>query len=227
MYRPYEPTLEDTLLRLVSRQKNQRKMSRVPWLDLHHAEVVGTCLTYEVILRDGDYRRAVQTVFKHIPEGPPTMPVKVGAMKPYKTLTEELEAFRYALSVTWGDLIPFIVQFQAFKLVQNGRLQPNAVQQLLPFLSKLIKEGTSAIRCADALRQLYRDLPERGPLTRCEEFSTKTLVTKLESLVSNPLEEGSTYYAVKKNEHLALIHHVRVTPAGVYLEGPEPEVCQI
>ena len=57
-----------------------------------------------------------------------------------------------------------------------------------------------------------------------KELTIKYLEDQLTQYVCESRFEGSIFDAVQRNKHLMLIHRVRVTPASIYLEGPEPEV---
>jgi hypothetical protein len=149
------------------------------------------------------------------------MRISVKSVKAKTPFDVAVQALNLCLS---RSQLPFPVKFQAMKLALNGHLSPPAVINLADILVNAITKGHSTVHCAEALRQFDRDLPWPGPQTPTKDLDPEVMRGLLQKLISNDLENRSIYRAVRSNNTLALIHHVRVTPAGLYLEGPEPEV---
>jgi hypothetical protein len=201
--------------------KSQRKKARIPCLDTAHSKIVGSCFTYELIFDAQESLPAIRSLVEHIPDGPTSMRISVQtviAKTPFDGALQELNLW---LSQTQ---LPFPVRFQAMKLVLNGHLPPKSVTSLVHILVDALTKGRSALHCAEALRQFDRDLPWPGPQTPYKEMAPKAMEDLLKQLIDGGQAENSTSRAVRRNDTLALIHHAVITPTGLYLEGPEPEV---
>jgi hypothetical protein len=155
---------------------------------------------------------------------PPTTRFGFQTVKPLLPLRTELIALIEGLNQIFPDKLSFEMRFQALKLVLNGKLPPASVFSLLPTLSKLVSQGIPTRSCAEALRHLYKTLPSFGPDNLAENFTRDEMSRKIISFTSEHVDGYSPYQTAKKYDHLALIHRIRVTPTGIYLEGPELEV---
>ena len=223
IYRSDDPSPLSTPISIGRREKPRKKI-RLPCLDDQHGEVAASCFSYEIVLSSGQAVDRIRRILQDDPGMPSTMHISVQTIKSTIPFNEELSGLTAALSHEWGGALPFLVRFQALKLALNGKLLPAVVFKLLPVLRDLNMREKSVVSCAEALRKLYNELPSPGPHSKAEEFAEITLKRRLKDLSSSYREEGSVYKTVKQHSHLALIHHVRVTPTGVYLEGPEQEV---
>jgi len=156
--------------------------------------------------------------------------VHVRHVKPLKTFADEMEDLRTTLATTWrwkdrpASPLPFSICFQVLKLAMNGTLPPALVSALARSLPALISGGIAVAACADAVRQLNKNLEKIIPLSSAEDYSLEKLVATLKTYMESSSEGRSMYQMVKDHAHLQLVHHVRVTPSGIYLEGPSPEV---
>jgi hypothetical protein len=117
----------------------------------------------------------------------------------------------------------YIVAFQILKLAMNGRILPWTVEGLLPQIAKCNKHY-GAEKTAIGLRELYRLAPIPGPQASFDEVSVQQLSDTLTQLVYGARVELGPYDCARKNEKLQVVHRLRVTPMGLYLEGPEAEV---
>jgi hypothetical protein len=135
-----------------------------------------------------------------------------------------METLRNKLSerLIRGDF-DFSVAFQALKLATNGKLLPWTVAGLLSIISRLYLTYGSE-KTAIGLRELYTSTPKMGPETSFSEFTSENLSQRLSSLVAGAIIETSPYYQARKNPQLEVVHRARVTPTGIYFEGPEAEV---
>lgn len=218
MYRPNEPTSFD----LMNGQRgNRRKKVRIACLDAQHSQFAGSCLTYELVLPVQQDLRPIQNVVEHIPDGPRTVRLRISSMRPQVPFNFELKELNFRLS---QSTLPLAVRFQCLKLATNSRLRPRDVFPLITLLVQAIKNGKGHELCSEAVRQLYRDLPMASPHIQYRDLAPTTIKAQLLEILDSPLDQSSAFHAVAKNDTLALIHHVRITPGGLYLEGPEPEV---
>jgi hypothetical protein len=223
-YRQEDTSPTATPLRNGLRRQQRRRKVRIPKLDDKHGAAAACCFSYEIILSDNRALETIQRLLRDGSEFPPSMHLTIHTIKPKKSFEQQLTSLTDALSDDCQGKMPFQMRFQVLKLALNGRLPPCTVMPLIPILSALIQAGTSYLACAHALQQLYNQLPSMGPSSRAEEFEKEALEEKLKLFSSSYVDEGTVYRPVEKHRHLRLIHHVRVTPTGVYLEGPEQEV---
>jgi hypothetical protein len=220
-YRQEERSSASTLLSNLDRREQRRKKIRIPSLDEKHKETVACCFSYEIILSNNRALHNIRRLLKEGAEKPSTMHLNLRTVKPSQCFGQQLAALEDALSADCKGKMPFIVRFQIQKLALNGKLPPATVLSLIPIVSSLMLTGTSPTACAHALKQLYHKLAPLGPGSRAEEFGKAALNQRLNILSSSYLDEESVYRSAKKHRNLALVHHIRVTPAGIYLEGPE------
>lgn len=201
-----------------------RKKSRMPCLDTTHSKVIGSCFTWEFVFGPGQSLHPIRGLVEHIPDGPTSMRISVKSSHAAKPLNETMRSLNLHLAALQ---LPFSIKFQAMKLGLNGHLPPNIVEHLLPILLKALESGKSEYHCAEALRKFDRDLPWPGPQTPYKDLDSKAMNKLLQDIVDGDLEDSSTFRAVKRNDTLAMIHHIQITPTGLYLGGPEPEVSQV
>ena len=192
---------------------------RVASLDDAHGTVVATCLCYRFQLRHPMDIRSVQSL-KRFPEIP-------GSIS-YPTSLVMRPSFAGQMSVLYQTLatyqkVPFDLKFQLQMLAQNGSLAPYRVSELLVAIDKMINQENSKA-FADAVYQLYGQLPFPGPNTEASAFSLQTL---LDQVIRNRdrIDKGQSFAENwEEYEHLILVHKANVTPAGIYLGGPKAEV---
>ena len=202
--------------------KNARKKSRIPCLDSTHSKIVGSCFTWEFVFEPRQHLRPIQALVEHIPDGPSSMRISVASRHANKPFDEALKSLNQCLS---HAEIPFCVKFQALKIALNGHVPPDAIEQLVPHLMSAIKAGKTEQHCAEALRKMDRDLPWPGPHTKYKEINTEALKSTWKAILGENLTANSTFLAVRKSDTMAMVHRMVVTPTGLYLEGPDPEVC--
>jgi hypothetical protein len=223
-YNPDSNPLPDFQNLFSNRHVAAPKKVRVPCLNEQHGKVAGICFVYEVIVDDLSTLHKLSELLKGGPEMPSTSRMRIRSVKPSRPFDVQMEDLRATLSDDWQGTLPFSVRFQALRIARDGRLPPDSVKALIPELSKLISQGTSEQTCADAVRHLFDEMSPPHPALPASNYSTKSLIQKIRDSVSASLKDSSIYRTVKEHSHLALIHHVRLTPSGLYLEGPTPEV---
>lgn len=158
---------------------------------------------------------------------PSTLSLCSPTMLPPERLDRSFIRLNYKLETDFrnGNL-PFTVLYQIDRLARNGVLSPLKVLDLLPKISRLYTlHGRDAT--LSALRRFYRDVPPAAPDIESSQLSKQSLETMLKDYVENydkyQCNPENPYQLVKQHTHINLIHKVIVTPAGTYLEGPEPE----
>jgi hypothetical protein len=198
---------------------------RIPSVGKEHAEVVSTCFVYSVTLQTPKDMVKLKRFVETRPEMPGLANIWVPQHIPRSTISHEIRKLHEEVhdSICRNGGVPHSVGFQALRLAMNAKLAPHLVRSLLPLF-----EVTCTIfgseKTAIALRSFYNHVPAPGPHTQHSELERSKLAAGFRINVENVRKDGSVYDIVRSNEHLALVYRVRVTPAGIYLEGPEAEV---
>lgn len=195
---------------------------RVSALGGRHNSVVSSCLCYRFHLEDYSDLQSLQALRRltHIPQS-----IRWNTNKILKfdfpfwmsRLVSVLASEKY-------NKIPFGVKFQFQRLAQNGYLPPKTVLELLSGVVDSSSGRNDAIMVA-SLRKFSNQLEYPGPGLDASELSVHTLITKLaqnQELVERELLFSPGFY--EQYEHIAPVHKAMVTPTGIYLSGPEPEV---
>ena len=216
-----EGLIADMIKLALTKLQPTYKRKRVSAICKAHEIVVSSCLCYRFMLQTNTDIRLIQGLknVRHIPES-----VSWDSFNIVKTnFPQQLTL----LNTTMGrlfDNVSFEVKFQFQRLAQNGILPPARVVEL--FKRTVAKgEELDDSTLIPALRKLANRIPFAGPHTDAEELSTDTLSSLLAQLQESNREEA-LYSAglVEQYDHIALVHKALVTPVGIYLSGPEPEV---
>jgi hypothetical protein len=226
LYEDILPTREDNLIAGlnslgVKRAPPTFKRKRISAICKSHEVVVSSCLCYRFMLQKNADIKLIQGLkrFSHIPESIPWDTFNVIKLNFTQQLT--------LLNVTLGSLfenVSFEVKFQFQRLAQNGILPPSRVVELLKSIAGK-EEDIDDATLIPALRKLALQIPYAGPHTDSSELSVDTLAAKLGEIQESIKSEALSSSGIsEKYEHIALVHKAMVTPAGIYLSGPEPEV---
>ena len=198
------------------------KRKRISAINEAHEKVVASCLCYRFLLAKPSDVHFIQRLkkFSEIPNSITWNTASV-ARNPF---VAQLTSLNDALAGAEYTTMPFDVKFQVQKLAQNGYLSPYKVVELMPIISeRLSQKSTTCV--ANSLRYLASHIPFAGPNAEASDFSLKSLTETLRKSEESNLEEDpySTQLA-EQYEHIAMVHKAMVTPVGVYLYGPEPEI---
>lgn len=215
--------LEVALQKLVIRKGSQvftRK--RISALSKEHETVVSSCLCYRIMLSNTADTSGIRAL-RYFPEIPASIPWDTSTVS--KTpFAAQITALHSALNSSRYSSLPFELKFQMQKLAQNGFLDPAKVVELLAVVSHHAKERDVSV-VTQSVRTLCGQIPFAGPATEASDLSLKTLTRML---VENQgsIVRGETYQPnlADQYDHIASVHKVMVTPTGIYLYGPEPEV---
>ena len=196
---------------------------RLSGFDEGHKSVAGICLVYRLKLSrkaSGEIASAFQTLRKA--RGMPPMidhPTEVClAGESYAIGLDKLKAELATLT----DGLPFLVAFQVQRLTQNGFLSPHQVSLLLPEISCMTQRSTIKV-CVSAIRRFSNKIPFPGSEIDAKQFDVETLVEQLRICEEQSKIFPDDVVAGLNSGNIAIIHRVSVTPAGIYLYGPEPE----
>ncbi|KAL8828644.1 MAG: hypothetical protein Q9170_006510 [Blastenia crenularia] len=223
------PSPEDDLTHLLGslglRPQQSRQTSpmrrRTTAIDPLHQTIVASCLCYSFRAIPGDMQAIL--ALKRLPGFPNIVPCHVG----YSTtaaFATQMTQLNTALSATRYKGFSFEVKFQLQRLAQNGYLPPYRILQLMQAMKRTFADAEGPT-LASALRRFSNQIPYPGPGTEASDFSQDTLLELLMENYDHVVRDKE--YAkdiTQQYEHLASIHKAMVTPAGVYLSGPEPEV---
>lgn len=208
---------------------------RIQGLDPRHEKIAGNCLVYRIRLqnnihvgRQSDRQDAGERLelLKKAYEVPEVLYRPIGVIAPrepfanaFKNLLVELSSLSLSL--------PFSLKFQIQRLAQNNFLHPAKVLELLPEMREILERNHDNIPiCAAVVQRFSAQISFAGPDTEADKFDTKELVALLKETEAQVLKEGvpadmSPLGSSSKN--VAIIHRVRVTPSGTYLQGPTRE----
>ncbi|KAL9104863.1 MAG: hypothetical protein Q9163_000249 [Psora crenata] len=202
--------------------KSAVRRRRITSLGKTHQKVVASCLCYRLFLANPSDIAAVRALkrFKEIPEII-FCNTSVFAKTPFPA---QMTTLNDALTGETYSRLPFDLKFQLQKLAQNGYLSPLRVVELLAQVNKIVTD-TNAGDVIDAIRRLFGQLPFPGPNTEPWELSVEHLVTQLQKnqqSVARLYAYGGDLAA--EYDHIINVHKAMVTPSGIYLFGPEPEI---
>jgi len=220
-----ENTLEDVTnafqnmgFKKPSQQGNQR--TRIMALCKSHEIVVSSCLCYRFVLSVHSQIRLVQNLRRQaeIPQS-----INMGTSTIMTTpFAAQMTNLNSALATGKHGALPFDLKFQMQKLAHNGYLAPSAVVQLLPFVRLHLGDGLTIVK---AVRRLFTQIPYAGPETEASDLSLDTLTELLKQNIEIVVrEQASALELSEQYDHIASIHKATITPTGVYLYGPDPEV---
>jgi hypothetical protein len=210
---------------LIGMRRNRVRRHRVPTFDgLPQDSDVRYCFVYRAALRTkADVARA-KNLIRSTADFPQSVLCEVlTSPAPYQMASAMASLRDKITNAMLETKVNFIVAFQTLKLAMNGKLLPPTVEGLLPQIASCVRRW-GAEKTAIGLRELYKSAPNRGPETSFEELTIETLAVSLARLVESARVENGPYFGARKNRQLQVVHRVRVTPVGLYLEGPEAEV---
>lgn len=197
------------------------KRKRVHAICKAHEIVVSSCFCYRFMLHMSTDVKGILGLknVSHIPES-----ISWDSLNVVKTnFSHQLTLLNTSLGQLYGK-ISFEVKFQFQRLAQNGVLPPARVVEFFRRVGDM-GEDIDDVTLIPAVQKLYNQIPFPGPHTHSEDLSVDTLMTLL-AQYQDDVKSEAIYSAglVEKHEHIALIHKAMVTPSGILLSGPEPEV---
>lgn len=196
------------------------KRRRITALDSSHQAVVSNSLSYRFRLRPKDAQTVLAS--KDLPGNLEAVPWVVSAIVQDR-MQLQMSRINTALG-THDELFSFETKFQLQALAQNGYLPPYKVLELM----EIIKAEFHTVdhqTLAAAVRRLRLQIPFPGVGTESSGLSLDTLQLRLvENYSAIQQETAYSRNVTEQYEQLAMIHKATVTPAGTYLEGPEPEI---
>lgn len=209
-------------LNLGPKRKPTPGRKRVSALGGRHNSIVSSCLCYRFHLENYSDLQSLQALRRltHIPQSTRWNTNKI-LKSDFPLWMSRLVS---VLASEICDKISFGVKFQFQRLAQNGYLPPKTVLELLSGVVDSSSVRNDVIMVA-SLRKFSLQLEYPGPGLDASELSVNTIITKLaqnQELVERELLFSPGFY--EQYDHIAPVHKAMVTPTGIYLSGPEPEV---
>ncbi|EME77568.1 uncharacterized protein MYCFIDRAFT_60792 [Pseudocercospora fijiensis CIRAD86] len=203
----------------------QSKKTRIPAINSQHAKIAGNCFVYRLHVSDHRQLSNINSILSRHKKSCSVLSVKTRTEFPQEPIENTFTRLNYELSDTnrFGAK-PFKLRYQVDRLARNGFLPPQKVISLLPKISELLTSyGLEAT--LSGLRRFSRNTPYPGPTVESVEFTIATLEQRLHEFVAlyDDHAPDNPFELAKRHVHINLIHKVIVTPAGIRLEGPEPE----
>ncbi|KAL9584990.1 MAG: hypothetical protein Q9212_001787 [Teloschistes hypoglaucus] len=196
------------------------KRQRITALDSSHQAVVSNSLSYRFKLRPQDAQTVLAS--KDLPGNLDIVPWHVSAIAQDR-MQIQMSRLNTALG-TQDELFSFETKFQLQALAQNGYLPPYKVLDLMESIKNEFYTVDHQTLAA-AVRRLRLQIPFPGVGTESSELSIDTLQLRLVKNYSAIQQEIAYCQNItEQHEQLAMVHKATVTPAGTYLEGPEPEI---
>ena len=207
---------------MISHQTQQYKRRRISALSPAHGEVVGSCLCYRFLLSHLDAIAGI-IALKRFFTIPDSISWNTSSLLK-KSFHFQMEKLKLELTGEKYGSIPFGLKYQLQRLAQNGILKPTRVVELIPVVFRYLEKQTPAV-VIQSVRSLVNQVPFAGPATDSSELSLKFLT---DSLIESQeaISQGDYFSAAldQQYDHIAAVQKATVTPAGIYLFGPEPEI---
>jgi hypothetical protein len=223
-----EETELEVLIKTLNIKVKTKEKKKAPWerlssLGADHQRIVSSCFVYRIGISSPSFHEQIRNI-KIGYDLPPTIYLRTHGRLPREALSTELAQLQQAFASSFKAL-PFAVKFQMQKLAQDGYLPPSTVIRMFPDVVLMVQRSGIPVTVS-AIRKLFLEVPYRGPEAEAHEFHVDALLQTLKENEDRAKRE-ELYLGVlagtAESDNTANIYRARVTPAGVYLHGPEPE----
>ncbi|KAL8946947.1 MAG: hypothetical protein Q9222_006725, partial [Ikaeria aurantiellina] len=209
-------------LRNVRAKANIAQRRRDTALGPGHQPVVASCLSYRFALDSAGVRAIL--ALKQLPGFPDVISWDT-IMADGVPFAAQMTQFNTALNEARFSKFSFEVKYQLQRLVQNGVLPPYKVVQMINKIRRALPDADSET-LASSIKRLYVQIPFPGAGAEASALSPDTLIgmasDNYDSIVRETQYSPQTF--TKQYEQIAQIHKALVTPVGIYLSGPQPEM---
>ena len=195
--------------------------TRLPAIDQRHQYVAANCLCYRFKLKNADEISAVHKL-RQLSEIPDSVPYPTHFSR-HRSFASQMTRLNTLLAGPICRNVAFELKFQMRKLAQNGYLGPDCVSDLIEAMVPLISQDNHR-NYVQAFHALFGRLPYRGPDADAYIFTVENLRATLEQGAARSDAQPFFQDLVDEYDHLVAVHKVTVTPTGMYLEGPTPEI---
>ncbi|TVY73467.1 putative RNA-dependent RNA polymerase [Lachnellula suecica] len=207
---------------------NKERM-RVASSSPQHAVVVSTCFVYRIALDHVmpatgiSLERQMRALLK-ISGLPTFVQHRINSRPPRISYATDLNSLDQALVSTRS--MPWNMKYQIRKLVSNGYLTPSQVQEMIPHFQLLVARNLPDI-CVETVRKFCSHIPFAGRETDSQDLELTSLLRLLKSAEEQAKADDLRCYLRgsprPSSDTTAMVHRVTVTPAGIYLYGPDAE----
>jgi hypothetical protein len=204
---------------------------RISALAPSHGNISGNCFVYRILLAHDSSSAPHQVAanmhsLQKIPGLPPMIHQQIDtypSQKSFLALQKELES---KLSDVDKFANHWRLKFQIQRLATNGFLTRPQILSMIPEIVRVLQRSGVTI-CIAAVQRFRSQIPWAGAETDAMDIDLQSLVQLLrsaEDYAKNNAEflssDGSFEHA---GENMAMVHRLTVTPAGIYLDGPDAE----
>ncbi|KAF4624670.1 hypothetical protein G7Y89_g13499 [Cudoniella acicularis] len=216
----------DSLAAASNQSRLQRK--RTSFLSGEHEWIFGSCLVYRIVLKNGPKVGNYMRALIHAPGMPPMIHQRINVGQFRKPLIGELKRLQDLLIKMSSSPVklPWKLCFQVRRLAMNAYLTPEAVLDLLPEIENMMSRS-GLIHTTNAIRKMFHQIPFAGPDTEAQELELSALIKLLKSNEEQSKRgefgEDETDSRRTDSINFAMVHRAMLTPAGIYLYGPDPE----
>jgi hypothetical protein len=221
--------------RLSLRDRGSSQRIRAGSIDNEHALLSGTCLVYRLAVSTrvtvgrgaSNFAEEVGTHMRALakmPGMPPIAHQRTNIHVPKKKYFIDQNQLRDTLTkmASHNPPVPWSLNFQLRRLEMNGYLPPAKIFTMLPEIERMLYRS-GVFHTTNAVRKLFHQIPYPGPDTDASELELETLLNLLRENEAQSKRGGEEEVRLGANSGLAMIHRAMITPAGVYVEGPDPE----
>lgn len=219
-------------LSLDNQRERQRRL-RVSSLTAEHGLIAGTCFVYRIIIAQsasGPHHTADQQIevqmraLQKISGLPPILHQQIDDHVPRRSYIGDLRALENFLGSSLD--LPWEVKYQVRSLVSAGFLTPSQTIDMIPEFKRLDARSGMTI-CIAAMQKFRNRIPYAGTETDASDLDLKALVQLLQNAEAQCISDeewfSSEGFERPSRDHLAIVHHVRITPSATYLEDSSPE----
>ena len=201
---------------------NPVSRKRISAINKVHEAVVGSCWCYRIALSNVHDMRALRALNK-IQEIPRSTSCNTG-IDISTSFPAEMTKLNNALAGGRYTQVPFGAKFQLQRLAQSAYLPPYKVIDFIDVVVEQSKNVGWAVTTR-AIQRISRHIPFAGPGTDSSSFSMLTLAQDLEDNADAIIKEDTYSKGLTQQpEHIAHVYKAIVTPTGIQLYGPEPEM---
>ncbi|KAG0643426.1 RNA dependent RNA polymerase-domain-containing protein [Tuber brumale] len=219
----YEETTQQAELLFGFFGKDVRK--RVSCLGADHALYAPFAFVYRIHLKEAYDIDSIMLLGEH--RGIPPVVEKRTDMRSaafeFQESSKELVAKLQRQFVSPGM---FPIAFQLNAMWAGGYLPPSSVLRLLPQVDSFIRRY-GCEQTATILQEFVGSVGREDPTDEPGTLSYQALISGLDGCAAFASSRKGSFMTPKleraQKKHMALVHHVSITPAGCYFFGPLPE----
>ncbi|KAF3004792.1 hypothetical protein E8E13_002785 [Curvularia kusanoi] len=198
----------------------ERSLHRLGTLQNHYDKSAALCMVYKVQFSNTQSMRYAWNFIRDF--AAPGVDAWNTLILTVKTssIEEDFKRYEQALAKWSGPNIDFDVAFQLTALVLKGTLSPVTMTNLIPGVHVLAGQHGST-KTAIGVRNLAHQIQTPAPNVDGGDYQIDTILSMIETNITESQTEFNNVMGNKKHDHLALIYKATVTPTGLLLRGPE------